>query len=65
MGFFYGFINSNEIDNWINENVVTLRETYFGIFVKGFGSGKGTYVSAFVRRYVKLFFCKLSNREGC
>ena len=40
MGFFYGFINNNKIDNWINQNVVTLGETCFGIFVGGFGLGK-------------------------
>ena len=40
LGFFYGLINNNKIDNWINQNVVTLGKTCFGIFVGRFGLGK-------------------------
>ena len=40
IGFFYGSINNNKIDNWINQNVVILGKTCFGIFVGGFGLGK-------------------------
>ena len=37
---FHGLIYSNKIDNWINENIVTLGEICFEIFVGGFGPGK-------------------------
>ena len=34
MGSFYGLINNNKIDNWINQNVVTWVETCFGILLE-------------------------------
>ena len=40
MGSFYGLINNKKIDNWIIENVVSLGEKCYGIFVGRFGLGK-------------------------
>ena len=65
MDFFYGLVNSNKIHKWINENVVTLGETCFGIFVEGFGQKKVLMSRQLCVVMSNCFFCKSTNLEGC
>ena len=54
MGFFYGLIDNNKIDSCVNQNVVILGKTCFGIYWM-IWIREGTYVSSIVCRVLVCF----------